>query len=134
MWRTLKPYVKVELLNALNNQKQIGWDTVVTADENGMRVDRFEKLERRATCAMEYIYFARPDSDINGTDLTNADLTDVDLANVTATDGVIYRRHYTVSGSGLVLITVSVEFYDADDPTDVHTAKLQMLRTSQEKL
>jgi hypothetical protein len=27
--------VKLELLNALNNQKQIGWDTVVSADENG---------------------------------------------------------------------------------------------------
>jgi hypothetical protein len=35
VWRTLRPYVKIELLNALNNQKQSGWDTVVTADENG---------------------------------------------------------------------------------------------------
>ena len=35
VWGTLRPYLKLELLNALNNQKQIGWDTVVNADENG---------------------------------------------------------------------------------------------------
>jgi hypothetical protein len=34
VWRTLRPYVKIELLNALNNQKLIGHDTVVTADPN----------------------------------------------------------------------------------------------------
>jgi hypothetical protein len=35
VWRTVKPYVKVEVLNAFNNQKQIGWDTVVNADTSG---------------------------------------------------------------------------------------------------
>lgn len=36
-------------------------------DENGLREDRFEeKKHRKALCAMEYIYFARPDSDMNG--------------------------------------------------------------------
>jgi hypothetical protein len=32
VWRSLSPWLKVEVLNALNNQKLIGWDTSVTAD------------------------------------------------------------------------------------------------------
>ncbi len=35
VWRTVRPYLKIELLNAFNNQKLIGWDTVVSADPNG---------------------------------------------------------------------------------------------------
>jgi amidophosphoribosyltransferase len=34
-----------------------------------LTVDRFTQPSRRATCAMEYIYFARPDSDIHGVNL-----------------------------------------------------------------
>jgi len=34
VWRTARPYLKVEVLDALNNQKLIGYDTVVTADPN----------------------------------------------------------------------------------------------------
>jgi amidophosphoribosyltransferase len=34
-------------------------------DDQGMREDRFAPLERRALCAMEFIYFSRPDSDID---------------------------------------------------------------------
>ena len=37
VWNTVRPYLKVEVLNAFNNQKQIGWDTVVTADPNSPR-------------------------------------------------------------------------------------------------
>ena len=32
VWKSLKPWVKVEVLNALNNDKLIGWDTTITAD------------------------------------------------------------------------------------------------------
>lgn len=42
---------------------------LLVLDQGGLREDRFAKLERRAICAMEYIYFARPDSDIYGVNL-----------------------------------------------------------------
>jgi len=32
VWKTLKPWVKLEVLNMLNNDKLIGWDTTVTVD------------------------------------------------------------------------------------------------------
>jgi len=35
VWQSLRPWVKVEVLNALNNQKLIGWNTSVTADMTG---------------------------------------------------------------------------------------------------
>jgi amidophosphoribosyltransferase len=41
-------------------------------DADGMREDRYAEVERRATCAMEYIYFARPDSDINTINIHSA--------------------------------------------------------------
>ena len=34
VWKTLKPWVKVEVLNALGNDKLIGWDTTITVDAN----------------------------------------------------------------------------------------------------
>jgi len=37
VWRTVRPYVKVEVLNALNNQKLITHDVVVRADPNSPR-------------------------------------------------------------------------------------------------
>jgi hypothetical protein len=37
VWHTLRPYLKVEVLNAFNNQKLIGHDVVVTADPNSPR-------------------------------------------------------------------------------------------------
>ncbi|GIP22992.1 amidophosphoribosyltransferase [Paenibacillus sp. J22TS3] len=38
-------------------------------DKDGLHEDRFAEPQRKALCAMEYIYFARPDSDLNGSNL-----------------------------------------------------------------
>jgi hypothetical protein len=35
VWQSLQPWVKVEVLNALNNQKLISWNTTITADNAG---------------------------------------------------------------------------------------------------
>lgn len=37
VWRALRPWVKLELLNALNNDKLIAWDTTVTPDATSPR-------------------------------------------------------------------------------------------------
>ena len=34
VWQSLRPWLKVEMYNVLNNQKLIAWDTTVTADPN----------------------------------------------------------------------------------------------------
>ncbi len=39
VWQSLRPWVKVEVLNALNNQKLISWNTSVTADTAGPKDD-----------------------------------------------------------------------------------------------
>lgn len=39
---------------------------VVTIDRHGIRGQKFSEYHRNAMCAMEYIYFSRPDSDIEG--------------------------------------------------------------------
>jgi amidophosphoribosyltransferase len=38
---------------------------LIVFDENGSRSERFASADRRSVCAMEFIYFARPDSDID---------------------------------------------------------------------
>ncbi|MGG4036256.1 amidophosphoribosyltransferase [Paenibacillus cisolokensis] len=45
---------------------------LLVLDGDGLRTERFEPAGRRAACAMEYIYFARPDSDINGVNIHSA--------------------------------------------------------------
>jgi len=37
VWRSLSPWLKLEVLNALNNQKLISWDTTITANANGAK-------------------------------------------------------------------------------------------------
>lgn len=39
---------------------------IVTIDHNGLRSQRYSQYQCHKMCAMEYIYFARPDSDIEG--------------------------------------------------------------------
>jgi len=39
---------------------------VVTIDHHGIRSNFYSEYQRHAMCAMEYIYFSRPDSDIEG--------------------------------------------------------------------
>lgn len=38
-------------------------------DQHGLIEDRYIEPQRKALCSMEYIYFARPDSDMNGANL-----------------------------------------------------------------
>lgn len=45
---------------------------LLVLDKDGLREDRFAEPKRKALCAMEYIYFARPDSDLNGSNLHSA--------------------------------------------------------------
>lgn len=45
---------------------------MLVLDKDGIRYGRYTEESRRATCAMEFIYFARPDSDINGINLHSA--------------------------------------------------------------
>ena len=39
---------------------------IICIDEKGIRSTRFSRFQRHKMCAMEYIYLARPDSDIDG--------------------------------------------------------------------
>ena len=42
---------------------------VVAIDSNGITSYTYSKFQKRRMCAMEYIYFSRPDSDIEGTNV-----------------------------------------------------------------
>ena len=58
-----------------------------------------------------------------------------DLDDVVTPDGVTYARDYEITNIGsLRMVTVTVTFYEDGDSSAPHTAKLQMLRTTQEAL
>lgn len=42
---------------------------LLVLDGTGLREERYTEAGRKALCAMEYIYFSRPDSDLNGSNL-----------------------------------------------------------------
>ncbi|MFD1672019.1 amidophosphoribosyltransferase [Agrilactobacillus yilanensis] len=45
---------------------------LIIIDDDGFKVDYYTKDTQLAICSMEYIYFARPDSDIHGVNVHNA--------------------------------------------------------------
>ncbi|GIP60532.1 amidophosphoribosyltransferase [Paenibacillus woosongensis] len=42
---------------------------MLVLDAEGVHEDRYAQSQRKALCAMEYIYFSRPDSDMNGSNM-----------------------------------------------------------------
>lgn len=45
---------------------------IIILDKTGIKEERFSPVKRRAICAMEYIYFARPDSDVDAINIHSA--------------------------------------------------------------
>jgi hypothetical protein len=70
VWQSLQPWVKVEVLNLLNNQKVIAWDTSVTADLAGPKDEHGLPLQYipgpRFGQATSNAHFPRPRQGMDG--------------------------------------------------------------------
>jgi type IV pilus assembly protein PilV len=96
----------------------------------GNRVSR--ELERAKVFAAQMM------EDLRGEDLKTFTPTSATLSPITTSDGVTYNRSYSIEAAGgsgtLRRVTATVSFAENDDPDDVHTATLQMLRTTEERM
>ena len=70
VWQSLRPWVKLEVLNLFNNQQLISWDTSVTADLNGPKDANGLPLNYITGAnfgkATSNVNFARPRSGMDG--------------------------------------------------------------------
>ncbi len=70
VWKSVRPWLKIELFNVLNNDKQIQWDTTVTADPsspkdaNGLATGYLQST--RFGTATQDSHFIQPIPGING--------------------------------------------------------------------
>jgi amidophosphoribosyltransferase len=52
--------------------REVSPGEIVIIDQNGIRSEGFAPKEDRAICSMEYVYFARPDSNVDGINIHSA--------------------------------------------------------------
>ncbi|GAK03618.1 amidophosphoribosyltransferase [Geomicrobium sp. JCM 19037] len=53
-------------------EREVAPGEMIIFDESGMHSSRFTEAEDRALCSMEYVYFARPDSNLDGINVHTA--------------------------------------------------------------
>lgn len=53
-------------------ERDVAPGELLVLDRDGLKEDRYTEMKHRAICAMEYIYFSRPDSDIDAINIHSA--------------------------------------------------------------
>jgi prepilin-type N-terminal cleavage/methylation domain-containing protein len=81
------------------------------------------------------VYAAQLMEDLRSEDLSTLPASGT-RPDITTSDGVTYQREYSVTTvtATMRLITTKATFAEADDPDDLHSATLQMLRTVPERM